>query len=871
MLRLAVRSASGNLVRLALTALAVVLGVAFVAGTFVLTDSIDRAFGNLFAEANAGVDAYVNPVTDVQLTGAAPPGVDTGGGATLDEALVDEVAEVDGVAAAIGLVEGIAPLIGPDGDRIGGNGPPTLGFSWAGEGGPLTLREGRAPQGPDEVVIDVTTLTEQGFELGDTVTILLARGPTEFTIVGASGFGEEDNLLGATTASFTLDRAQEVFDKQGRVDQVAVAAEDGVATLDLVAALEQVVGSDDVEVVSVDEQIALQTAELSAGLAFLDYVLLSFAGVSLFVGAFLIVNTFSIIVAQRMREFALLRAVGASAAQLRWLVMIEAALIGVVGGTVGLLAGIGLSELLRAAFGVLGAPFPDGGLVLAPRTFVASYVVAIGVTLVAALLPAVRASRVAPVEALRGTGAGDTDGIGTARTVSGAVVAALGLVALGVGLFVDSGVNPVAPVGGGVAGLFIGVALLAPWIVTPAVDVLGAAFGGSVEARLARRNAQRNPTRTSTTASALTIGVALVSFVTVVAYSGNASIAALFDEQYGADLTVSVQGGLGTIPLAAVDEVAAVDGVASVNQVRVTQANLPSPAGDEAGDTEAAGGGGPGGFGILVNGVDAAVVADHLTLGADAAALEALQQPDTVIVADEVAEREGLVVGDSHRLSFPARQDVALEVVGVYTAGDVLDGGFVVDLATYDDLVGGGSAQMISVLVDDGAEVEAVQTAIEDALAGYPGTDVQTSNELLESIEQQVLQFLAIIFGLLVLALLIAFIGIANTLALSVLERTREIGILRAVGMVRGQLRRTVYREAVLVSAFGALLGIGIGILFGWAMVTALAEEGIDVLVVPPVNMVVYVLVACVAGVLAALWPGYRAGRMNVLDAIYDA
>ena len=403
--------------------------------------------------------------------------------------------------------------------------------------------------------------------------------------------------------------------------------------------------------------------------------------------------------------------------------------------------------------------------------------------------------------------------------------------------------------------MFIGVALLAPWIVNPAVNVLGAVFGRSTEAKLARRNAQRNPTRTSTTASALTIGVALVSFITVVAYSANASIAALFEEQYGADLTVSVQGGFGTIPTAVAGEVAAVDGVASVNPVRLSQAVVPGE------DT---------GFGLFVNGVDAGVVGDHLDLGVDESALAALERPDTAIVKQGVAEDEGLEVGDTYRLSFPSRSDVPLEIVGIAEAADVLDGAFIVDLATYEDVVGGASDQLVTVLLEEGADVDEAQAAVEEAVSDYPGTQVQTNNELLESIEQQVFTFLAIVFGLLVLALLIAFIGIANTLALSVLERTREIGMLRAVGMVRSQLRGIVYREAILVSAFGALLGIVIGTLFGWALVTALADEGINVLVVPPLNMIAYVVVASIAGVLAALWPGYRAARMNVLDAIYE-
>lgn len=852
MLRLAAKSLGGNVLRLALTALAVVLGVSFVAGTFVLTDSIDSAFDDLFAEANAGIDVYVNPVTEVDFGGGGPPGIDQSGGATLDEALLDDVLAVDGVADAVGLVEGIAPLVSPDGERIGGAGPPTLGFSWAGEDGPITLREGEPPTGPDDVVIDVTTFEEQGFALGDTVTVLLAAGPTEFTIVGASGFGEEDNLLGATTASFTLERAQEVFDKEGRFDQIAIAAAEGVDTRELTEAVGDVVAVDgEIEVVSVDEQIAEQTAELDEGLAFLDVVLLSFAGVSLFVGAFLIVNTFSIVVAQRMREFALLRAVGASAAQLRRMVLVEAGIVGLVGGTLGLLGGIGLSEALRAIFGAVGADFPDGGLVLRPRTFIASYVLSLLVTIGAALLPALRAARVAPVEALRGTGAADSERIGRPRTVVGVLLGVAGTVALLVGLFLDTP-EPAALVGGGVAGLFVGVALLAPWIAPPVVEFLGGIFGSTVRGRLARRNASRNPTRTSTTASALMIGVALVSFISILAASITASIGALFEEQFQADLVLSGQGGFGTLPRSLADEVAEIDGVASVAASRLTIAQTED------------------GADVFVNGAPADVVDEHIDYGVDPSVYADLADPGTVVVAEGVAVRDGLAAGDTIRLDFPAQRDVALEVVGIATDDEVLDGGYLVDLATYEEVVGGGSDSSVSVVYEPEVDRDAVRDRVEEVAGAYPGTDVQDRNELLLSVQERVNGLLNIMIGLLGLALVIAVIGIVNTLALSVLERTREIGLLRAVGMVRGQVRSIVYREAMLVAVFGALLGVVLGAFFGWALVTALADEGIDILVFPVGRLVVYVALSALAGVGAALLPARRAARLDVLDAIFD-
>jgi putative ABC transport system permease protein len=860
-LRIAAKSVTGNLGRLALTLLAVVLSVSFVAGTFALTDSIDAAFDELFETVTVGVDVYVNPVSEFGEFEGGPPTVDGTSQATLPEDLLEDVRAVAGVASAEGLVQGVIQLIGADGEPIGGFGPPTLGLSWAGEDGAITIAEGAPPVADDEVVLDRATAEEQGFELGDDIQVVVpAVGSQTFTLVGTSRFGEEDSLLGASTASFTLPRAQELFDREGRVDQIVVAAEDGADEAALLDRIDEAVGSDTVEVVSVDEQLRSQADAIDEGLAFLDIALLSFAGVALFVGAFLIVNTFAIVVAQRMREFALLRAVGASAGQLRRQVVFEAGLVGLLGGTLGVLGGIGLSEGLQAVLGAFDVPFPDGGIVLRPRVFVASYLVSMVVTLGAALLPAVRAARVAPVEALRGTGGAADGRPGRTRTALGVVFGVAGTIATLLGLFADTP-EPAAVVGGGVAGMFVGVALLAPWVAPSVVTSLGRLLGDSVAARLARRNAARNPTRTSTTASALMIGVALVSFISIVAASINASVAALLDDVVRADLVLSAQGGFGTLPRTLATDLEAVDGVESVAEERLAVARL--SVGDAAGEDA----GQEAGRQVFVSGIEAAVWDDHADIGASPGALEALLEPGTVLVAASDVEDGAVAIGDELLLDLPAESDVALEVVGTYD-GPTVDGDYVIDLGTYEEIVGPGANASISVVFDDGVDDEVVRAGVEDVAAAYPGTDVQDISELVQNVEDSIDGLLNILIGLLVLAIIIAVIGIVNTLVLSVIERTREIGLLRAVGMTRDQVRGTVRREAVLVAVFGALLGIVMGVFFGWALVTALASQGIEVLVIPVPRLLVYVAVAAVAGVVAAVLPARRAARLDILQAV---
>jgi putative ABC transport system permease protein len=850
MFRVALASVLGNKIRLALTALAIVLGVAFVAGSFVLTDSIDVAFGNLLDEANAGVDVYVNPesVLDQDVTTAVP-----GGGPGLSDELVDEVAGVDGVAAVVGTVEGTAQVIGPDGEPVGGLGPPTLAFSWAGptEGGPLTQQEGRPASGPEEITLDGGTAETTGYGVGDTVPVLLSDGVRDFEVVGITGFGAEDNLLGATIVTFDLSTAQEVLDREGEVTSISVSAEAGVAPDELRDRIDEAVGGAPVEVVTADDQQAAEQAEITQGLSFLNIALLAFAGIALFVGIFLIVNTFSIIVAQRTREFALLRAVGASARQVQATVVVEALVVGVVAGFLGLLAGLGLSELMRAIFDAIGFGFPDGGLVIESRTIVVSMVLGVVVTAIASIAPARRASRISPMEALREGSGGDDDRVGVRRTIGGLLLGGLGAAAIVVGLTLDVP-QPAALVGAGAAGTFIGVALLAPHLARPVANVVGAMPARvGVSGRLGRNNAGGNPKRTASTASALMIGVALVSFVSIFAASATASVNELFAAQLGSDYTITPQGfGPAGVPPGVVPALDELDETGAVMGLRT------APFEREQGASES------------LTAIDPAVVEELVSIAPADGALDALAEGDGVLVHDEFADEQGLAVGDTVDARFVSAE-TSLQVVGTFANREVIGSPWVTDQATFDELAGDGIQYLVLADGADGVAPADARAAIDSALeTRFPNVQVQDQAELADSLRAQVDGLLNVIVGLLGLALVIALIGIVNTLALSVFERTREIGLLRAVGMTRRQVRSMVRWESVIVAVFGAVLGVVVGSVFGWALVRAAADQGLDVLEFPAGRLVTYVVVAGLAGVLAAVFPARRAARLDVLEAI---
>jgi putative ABC transport system permease protein len=832
--------------RLALTAVSISLGVAFVTGTFVLGDTMTATFDQLYEGLTEGTDVTVrgeSAFTDTTTLGATKP---------FDAKVLQQVAAVDGVRAAAGSVTGYALILDKEGEPVQPGGAPTLGASYTtdrGLAGGFTLRSGSAPQRPSEVVIDAATAGKHGFAPGDPVTILFADGPHDFTVVGIAGFGDADNLAGATIATFDLATAQKLLGKVGLYDDIAVAAEQGVSAEELRdrvgAALPQ-----GLEAVTSAEVAAESSKAVADGLSFFTTGLLGFAAISLLVGALIIWNTFSILVAQRTRELALLRAVGASRRQVRFSVVAESFVIGLVAAALGLGLGIGVAAGLRAALGAIGIEVPTTTLQVEPRTIVAALLVGVVVTVLAALLPARQATKVAPVAALRSVDA-PAKPVGRVRIGLGVLLTLLGVAGLA-GAIAEEGRIELA----GVAMLLTlaGVLTLAPLVATAVTTVVGAPLArlGGTTAGLARRNALRNPRRTANTATALMIGLALVSTVTVVASSMKASVADVMADSNRADfiLKAASQASPGLPPQLAKD-LRAVPGVDTVSEMRFGPAQID-------------------GSTTFVAAVDPATAEQAANLEISSGSVAALDAT-SVLVSDKVAEANGWSVGDTVEITYAQTGAQRFTVAGTFGNTAMLGSDYVTDLDTH--LANTGSALDVAVLVvaDDGADLDTVKAAMQTVVDAYPIAQLDDSASFTESQGQTIDQLLAIVTMLLALAVIIALLGIVNTLALSVFERTRELGLLRAVGMARRQVRAVVRWEAVIVAVLGALLGAVLGLGFGAALTRGLAGEGLTVLEIPGDRLGYYVVAAAVAGVLAAIFPARRAAKVDVLRAVAAA
>lgn len=844
MLRIALKGLLGHKVRFALTTLAVVAGVTFVAGAFVLTDSIERAFDELFATSyEDAADLFVTAPRTVESSGAAPFGSPD----ALDAALADRVVEVEGVAEVDGIVEASAAFVAPDGAPIVPQAP-TLAFSWTDGAarGPMSLRDGRAPAAPDEVAMDAATFARYGFDLGDEVEVLVPEGARIFTLVGVTGFGEADNLLGATVATFELEQARSLFDLEGAYTELSVVGDGSVDPVALQERVAEALG-ERASVTTASDRVETEQAQVGEFLGFLTTGLLVFAGIALFVGAFLVVNTFGIVVAQRAREFALLRAVGASRRQVTAAVVVEAVAVGLLASAVGLGLGVGLAVLLQVVLSATGVELPSTGTVVALRTVVASFVVGTVITVVSALVPARRASAVAPVEALRGAAIASSASLGR-RTLVGSVLAVLGGAALTAGL-AGIGGQPLPLVGVGAAGLFVGIALLSPVLAGPVVRAFGALPARySVAGRLARGNAGRDPRRTASTASALMIGLALVSAVTIVAASIQGAVSDALASQFRADLIVqSDQTGMRPLPPRVAGSLADDPAIAELGSLRVGQV-------EEDGTPR-----------VLV-GLDPATVEELLDLGIEQGAIGDLAAGGIAVQTD-VADDRGLQLGDMLEVRTASGEQVPLPVVATFASGELIGSGYVVGIGTLSELAPGSAGDLL-LLANAADDIAAARAVIDAEVASVPGATVRDQAEFREQQEAQIDQLLGLMVALLALAIIIALIGIANTLVLAVFERTREIGLLRAVGMDRPQTRRMVLWEAAFVAVFGGILGVAVGTFLGWALVTALGDEGVARMIVPAGQLAIYLVVAVVAGVVAAVLPAWRASRLDVLRAV---
>jgi putative ABC transport system permease protein len=845
--RATLKSLLAKKLRLVLTALSIVLGVGFMAGTYVLTDTMAKAFEEVFQTAAAETDVLVRAESAFSSTAQGPGG---GGGSEgrqpIQASLLEDVLAVDGVATAHGDVQGYAQFVDPaTNEAIGGFGPPTIGLSWDPGTSVLQIREGRAPQGPGEVAVDAGTARAHGLAVGDEVQVLFTGPPQTFRIVAVVGFGDADNLAGATLALFELETAQVLFDKVGVYDGISVDAEEGVGPSELRSRIQAVL-PEGVEAVTAATVADESAQALKDGLGFFTVALLVFAFIALFVGAFIIFNTFSIITAQRTRELALLRALGASRRQVLTSVLAEAALVGLVASAVGIGVGVLVALGLEGLLSLFGIDLPSTDIQLLPRTIVVSLAVGTVVTLVASVVPARRAARVAPIEALR-DGAGAVRGASLhRRIIVGVAVTALGVIPLLYGLFAKpESVGQL--VGFGAAVTFLGIALLSPLVARPVASVLGAPLRRlGVHGRLGQENAMRNPRRTASTAAALMIGLALVSMVTILSSSLKASFDAALEETLKADLTITTTSFTAFSPEVA-SLVRTVPEAAAVSEFRQNVFRYD-------------------GNNSFLTAVDPATIESVATLEMIEGTTAALSQGSILVHAD-VAEANGFAQGDTVTLAFPSTGQREFVVGGIYGENRLV-GDWVVSVQTYEQNYTEQLDSFVLVKGAPGVSPDDLRAAVEARVGDFPNIEVQDQAAFREKQAGLVDQLLGLVTAMLLLAVLIALFGIVNTLSLSIFERTREIGLLRAVGMTRRQIRAMVRWESVIIAVFGALLGLAIGVFFGFSLQRALQEEGLSELAIPGRQLAVYVVLAGLAGVVAAVAPARKAAQLNVLEAI---
>jgi putative ABC transport system permease protein len=848
MIRVALRGLFGRKLRTVLTALAVVLGVAMVSGTFVLTDSIDRAFDRIFTDVRQGSDAVVSGESAFDLS--------EGSGATapsFDESLLETVRGLPAVAAAEGSVDGEAQFIGDDGKAIVYGGAPNIGFSIA-EGdspfNPLDLVEGDWPA-EGEVVVDAATADNEGFEVGQTVGVQ-GRGPLEeLRISGIVRFGSVSTIGGATLAGFDLPTAQRVFEKEGELDEIAVAAAQGVSSEQLLAEIREVLPSG-TEVRTAEEQAATDAAETNEFITFLQGFLLAFGGIALFVGAFVIANSLSITIAQRTREFATLRTIGASRRQVLGSIVVEALVVGVAASVIGLFLGLGLARLLFRLFDAVGFTLPNTGLLFLPRTIVVALLVGILVTLLASVRPAIRATRVPPIAAVR-EGATLPESRFARFRLPGAILLTLaGFAAMVYGLFGPdlTTTQILLFMGLGAVLIFFGVAFLASGLVPWLATVLGwptARIGGAA-GKLARGNAKRNPQRAASTAAALMIGLALVTLVAVLGQGIRSTFSDSVDALFVADYAITAQNNFSPIPIAAAEAAADGPGVEEVASVRAGEALVF---------------GEPQFITAVTPNVGGAVSLDWRE-GSQAVFAELGE--DGAIVDDGFADDHGLEVGSPVSIVTPEGESLDFVVRGVFEppAGGSPFGPVTFSAQTFDESYS-QPQNLFSFVTMSGGVTDGNSEALAATLADFPNAKSQTRDEFKANQIGALNNVLNILYVLLALSVVVSLFGIVNTLVLTVFERTRELGMLRAIGMTRRQVRRMIRYESVITALIGAALGIVLGVVLG-----ALLVWRVDFIefALPAGQIVVFALAAIVVGIIAAIFPARRAAKLNPLRAL---
>ena len=849
MVSLAVKSLWARKRRGATTILAVLIGVSLVSGTYVLTDTIDRAFDEIFHESLKG--------TSVVITGKQPVRQESGEVNSFSARVLPKVQRVQGVSLASGTIFSPGGLFTESGETIGAQfSPKFISSRLPDRLESLTYVDGRPPDNPRQVSLDKAAADESGLSIGDRIRVAGQTRARSYRLVGLTELGNA-SFGGASIAQLTLPQAQFVTDKTGQFDQISVAAAEGVTPTELRGRIQRVVPSN-LRVETAQENADRQTNEVKDDLGFLTIALFVFAGVALIVGAFVIFNTFSITVAQRVREFGMLRTVGASRRQILASVVAESLLIGVVGAVLGLFAGLAIAEGIHGLFRAIGADLPTTGLVLETRTVVVSLLIGIVVTVLSSLSPALRSTRVPPMAALRDLELPRTRRRSIVYGVLAVALCVVGAALVLIALFAnieDSG-RAAELLGLGSAGVLFGVSLWSPRLVRPLAALAGRPMEQlrGLVGRLARENSQRNPARTAATAAALMIGLALVSFVTIFAAGIKSSIAGAVDRNFQGELVIQNTDGFSPIPSAAAEAARKVPGVQTVSTLRYSQVEVEGVGGKPR-----------------VSAVDPKAATQVLSLDWEGDTSDRTLiglRDDQTIVDQSFADANGFEVGDRIRMLTQTGRRPSLEIVGEVKDNADLLGTTVVTQHTMARQMGVKEDTLDLIKLAPGGDAAQVQDRLKAVLERtFPTADVLNQQELKESQESQINQLLGLIYALLSLAVIISLFGIANTLALSIHERTRELGMLRAVGMTRRQVRRMIRYESVITALIGAVLGLILGMIFAALMSVPLADEGFG-LSFPVGQLIVLLVLAALAGVLAAIGPARRAARLDVLEAL---
>jgi putative ABC transport system permease protein len=846
MFRTALHNVFAHKLRLFTTGLAVMLGVAFMAGTLVLTDTLHQTFDDLFSDVYRNTDAVVREKAAFEN----PQGFGSIRG-RLDASMVASVARVPGVKVAQGDVGGYAQLADRHDDPVGSPNVPHFGTNWSRSPDLQlwTIVAGRPPQTDDEIVINKASADDAGYKVGDRAKVIVLGPPQTFRISGIVKFGTADSPGGASFVIFTTRAAQKYVGEAGKFDSVSVVADPGISQTEIARRIQSAVPRG-TEVVTGEEITKETQSDFQKGMSFFNTFMFIFAVVALLVGAFMIFNTFFITVTQRARENALMRAIGASRRQVLVTVLAEALFVGVVASVIGLGLGVVVAMGLKALLVAFGVDLPTSGIVFSASTAVISLVAGVTITLVAAISPARKAGKIPPIAAMRDIDTTSTGYGSKERIAVGSSIVVLGVAAMLYGLFAKPD-NATIVVGLAVILVFFGVSVLGRTVSLPLSRFIGSPLPRvrGIAGRLARENAMRNPKRTAATASALMIGVGLVGFITILASSTKASVASVVDKTFTGDLVVSPSGatGEGGLDTSLADQLNRLPEVGSATGLRLTLAKID-------GDVK------------TLIGMDPQTSKGIIFVKPAAGSTDALGA-NSIGVFENVAEKKHLKLGDPVAIVFGDTGAKTFRVSLIFNERQGF-GDWIIGRTAYEANVGPQYDASVFVKRAPGVSVASLKQAVERVADRYPGAKVFDQDQFAADTSKFVNQILGLVYALLALAILIALLGIGNTLALSILERTRELGVMRAVGMTRTQLRSSIRWESVIIALQGTLLGLVVGIFFGWALVRALTDQGLTVFSLPVAQLVVVVVIAGIAGVAAALLPARRAAKLNVLEAI---